>query len=220
MANIIIPICSAVVFPLMAFVMLRIPALKEEKSIKALKISNRKDALFVVGMVLVVFTVAAFLIFLYHADWIFSMKRLFLCAILWPLAYIDIQKHIIPNKILIVALVVRAVLVIPEVIFQSETLRTQLLGDALACVGIAVILCLMRLVVKNGIGFGDIKLFAVIGLFFGIAGSITTIFLSFVFSFLVSLILLISKRKSKHDQIAFAPFILAGLVAAVVFFGA
>lgn len=98
--------------------------------------------------------------------------------------------------------------------------KTEFLSSLIAAVGVLILLCVMRLIVKNGIGFGDVKLFAVLGLFLGLKGIVSTMFLSFVVSFFVSIFLLVSKRKNKKDQIAFAPSILVGTLLSVIFLGA
>ena len=171
-------------------------------------------------MILSTILVFVVLFFLYDSSWVFAVKRIVLFTALWPIAFIDYRKHIIPNKLLCFLLIVRLAIAIAEMICDFKSAKGELLSCLIAGAGIAILLCIMRLIVKEGIGFGDIKLFAVMGLFFGVRGSIPSIFMSFVISFFVSVYMLISKRKSRKDQIAFAPSILVGTMLSIIFLGA
>lgn len=67
-----------------------------------------------------------------------------------------------------------------------------------------------------GLGGGDIKLFAVLGIFLGPIGIINNIFLSCFFGATFSLILMSLGRMSRESKMAFGPFIL--IVAAFQIF--
>ena len=60
---------------------------------------------------------------------------------------------------------------------------------------------------KEGLGFGDIKLMAVLGLILGFANTILTIILSTVIGAIVLLILSIKNKKEKDKEYPFAVFI-------------
>ena len=220
MINYTIPICVAVIMILLSYGLIKYPDFKEQKNIKSLKPVNKKQWLILVGIVISISILTLCLILLYQSDWLTCVKHIIFGSFLWVFAHIDAEKHIIPNKLLLILVVIRAIILGLEFFFQSELFKEEIISDAIACVGMIVILALMRLIVKNGIGFGDIKLFAVIGLFFGIKNTLTITFCSFVISFVVSIFFLATKRKSKKDQIAFAPFILSGFLMSTILFGA
>ena len=199
---------------------LKYEAIKEKKSLIGILPKGIKQTLFGTGMILSTILIFMVLFFLYDSSWVFAVKRIVLFTALWPIAFIDYRKHIIPNKLLCFLLIVRLVIAIAEMICDFKSAKSELLSCLIAGAGIAIILCIMRLIVKEGIGFGDIKLFAVMGLFLGVRGSIPSIFMSFVISFFVSVYMLISKRKSRKDQIAFAPSILVGTMLSIIFLGA
>lgn len=220
MINYAIPICVAVIMILLSYGLIKYPEFKAQKNIKSLKPVNKKQWLILVGIVISISILTLCLILLYQSDWLTCVKHIIFGSFLWVFAHIDAEKHIIPNKLLLILIVIRAIILGLEFFFQSELFKEEIISDAIACVGMIVILALMRLIVKNGIGFGDIKLFAVIGLFFGIKNTLTITFCSFVISFAVSIFFLATKRKSKKDQIAFAPFILSGFLMSTILFGA
>lgn len=220
MADIVISVMVSVLTLIVCCGYLKFKQIKNNKNIKSVLPKNYKEVFFGAGMILSVILVLIMLLCVYDVSWIFAVKRIVFCATLWPIALVDYRQHIIPNKILLILLVSRAVIAVCEFVSNPKSAITELLSGLIASVAILVVLCLTRLLIKDGVGFGDIKLFAVLGLFFGIQGAVSAIFMSFVMSFLASVFLLVSKRKNKKEQIAFGPSILAGTVLSVVLFGA
>lgn len=138
-------------------------------------------------------------------------KELLIALLLISLVIIvsisDLHKMLIPNKVLLLfgmtTFIVR--LFIPTIPWWDAYVGA-LLGFGL--------LYLIAVVSKGGIGGGDIKLFAVLGLFVGVKGVLLTLFLATFLGMLFSLVLIIM-RKLKHKQpMPFAPFIgLASLIS-------
>lgn len=220
MVNFIITGMVAVFMIAICCCYLKFDSIKEKKSLIVVLPKDIKQALFGMGMIISTVLVVVILCYLYEASWVFAVKRVVVCASLWPIALIDYRKHIIPNRALCFMLIVRSIILVSEMVYDFKSIKTELLSCLIAGAGILILLCLMRLIVKDGIGFGDIKLFTVMGLFFGIKGILPTVFLSFVVSFIVSIYMLITKRKSKKGQLAFAPSILVGTLLSVIIFGA
>lgn len=199
---------------------LKFEQIKMNRTLKELLPKNIVQALFGTGMIISSIAIITMLSLLYDVSWMFTIKRIIVCTVLWPIALIDYRKHIIPNKIIGAMIISRVAIAVVELISDWKTAKTELLSCLIAAVGILAILCLMRFIVKEGIGFGDIKLFSVLGLFFGLKGAFAVVFMSFLASFFVSIFLLVSKRKNRKEQIAFAPSILVGTLLSVVFLGA
>ena len=63
---------------------------------------------------------------------------------------------------------------------------------------------------KGGMGGGDIKFVAALGLWLGLKLTIVTLFLSFVIGGICGALLLLFKIKSRKDFIPFGPFIAIG----------
>lgn len=199
---------------------LKIDSIKEQKSIRGILPRNIKQIVFGVGLIISIFSLFLVFAYLYDVTCVFAIKRIILSAVLWPIAFIDYRKHIIQNKVLLSLLILRIVIAIVELFCDIKSAKLELLSCLIAGVGILAILCVMRLIVRDGIGFGDIKLFAIIGLYLGVRGVIPTIFLSFVVSFVISIFMLAAKKKNKKDYLAFAPSILIGTLLSTIFIGA
>ncbi len=61
---------------------------------------------------------------------------------------------------------------------------------------------------KEAMGFGDVKLMGALGLFFGWLNMILISVMSFLFAAIVSIIILISRKKKFSEYIPFGPFIV------------
>ena len=77
-----------------------------------------------------------------------------------------------------------------------------------------LILFVGNLICKKGMGYGDIKLFGVIGYYVGPQTVLGVLFFSLLFAAVYSILLLLMKKIKAKDEIPFVPFIFAGLAAA------
>lgn len=220
MVDLIITGIVSILSIVLCCVYLKIDSIKKQKSIRGILPRNIKQIAFGVGVIISILSLFLVFAYLYDVTLVFAIKRIILSAVLWSIAFIDYRKHIIQNKVLLSLLILRIVIAIVEVTCDIKSAKLESLSCLIASVGILVILCVMRLIVRDGIGFGDIKLFAIIGLYLGVRGAITTIFLSFVVSFFISIFMLATKKKNKKDYLAFAPSILIGTLLSTIFIGA
>ncbi len=152
-----------------------------------------------------------------HASYglVHQLKLLTLIECILPMAVVDLKKHKIPNQFLLIALSLRAVFYIVEFAGSASAAFSTMKNDVVAAVVISAFFLLISLIFKNSIGMGDIKLFAVMGLYQGLWGAVNAVFFSLVASFFLSLVLLITKRKGRKDMIAFGPSILLGTIVAI-----
>lgn len=149
----------------------------------------------------------------------FSFVKLFyVFFIVGASALIDLKKKIIPNKLIVLGLILRAIIYIPEIFLCKDVIKDIVINDLIGfAIGFGV-LFIVGLITKGSIGFGDIKLFAVIGLSIGFMGTLGTLFLGLLASSVGGIILLI-RYKDKKRTFAFGPFIFIGY-ALVILLGA
>lgn len=150
---------------------------------------------------------------------VFIINRFIILTVLWVSAYFDVKSFVIPNQIIIIGLAAKAVMLGTEFVFERNSLGVKLAEQLITSIVLIIVGIVFSIIIKNGIGMGDIKLFAIMGLFFGTMGSLTAIFLSLLASFFVSIAYLIFKKASKKDPVPFAPCALAGTYIAVIIFG-
>lgn len=180
----------------------------------ALKITRNKIVYLVVGALVVGILIVLFEN-VYSLSAINQVKLLSLTMIMLPIAVVDMRVQKVPNKLLIGALLVRIAIYIAEFIFSVgiawDTLKDNLLGSVV----IGGFFLLLLLIFKNSIGMGDIKLFAIMGLYQGLWGAVNSVFFSLLVSFVVSVFLLSTKKKGRKDTVSFGPSIFIGTVIAM-----
>lgn len=151
----------------------------------------------------------------YFLDLISQIKLLSLVLVMFPIAAIDFRIQKIPNQLLIAVLMIRVLLYVAEFSVSVTTAFRVLKDGLLGAVVIGIFFLLLLLIFKNSIGMGDIKLFAVMGLYQGLWGAINSVFFSLMVSFILSVGLLITRKKGRKDTISFGPSILLGTIIAM-----
>ncbi|MHA6669278.1 prepilin peptidase [Homoserinimonas sp. A447] len=136
---------------------------------------------------------------------------LYLAAISVALTLIDLDVHKLPNKIVLPAYVVGATLLAAASLFVAD--YDSMLRAAIGCAAMFLAYLLMALAYPNGMGFGDVKLAGVLGLFLawlGWGSLAVGAFAAFVLGGLFSIILLVLRRADRKSSIPFGPWMLAG----------
>lgn len=120
------------------------------------------------------------------------------CLIL--ISMIDYKTQIIPDR-LVGVIAVSGVLY--NLLYAPQGVMDMLFGGA---VGFAVMLVIF-VISRGGMGGGDVKLSATVGLWLGVEGTLLFLLLAFIMGGVISSLLLISGVKSRGDAIAFGPFL-------------
>ena len=192
------------------------PAEEEE----APKVLNKWVILYSAVMIVLTLGVAVAFGILYQANsFCFSLKRLSLLVVMWPLALIDAKTYRIPNRFILFGLICWAGIFVTELFVQYDGIWRRLLSEGIAAAALLLASMLCRLCAKNSIGYGDMKLFIVMGLMLGLNGIWGAVFASLVLSFLLAVFLLVTKKKSRKDVIPFAPAIVLGTFVSVFLTG-
>lgn len=136
---------------------------------------------------------------------------LYLAAISVALAIIDVDTHTLPNRIVLPAYPVAAIILTVASLLSDDTVR--LIGALIGCVVLFGLYLLMALAYPAGMGLGDVKLAGVLGLFLGWLGwgSLAVgAFSAFLLGGLFALLLLVTRRASRKSGIPFGPWMLIG----------
>ena len=139
-----------------------------------------------------------------------NIRLLTLLAFLFAAAYVDAEQKIIPNKLVVTALIVRLLLYVTEFIVLQDVFLSLVKSDLIALLIPLFFLLIGVVLMKNGMGMGDIKLLIVICFYLGLQGSVSAVFFSLVVAFVISIVLLIAKKKGRKDSIPFAPALMIG----------
>lgn len=130
-------------------------------------------------------------------------------CILTAAAITDIRERIIPDSLIIAGAAIGLTL---KLYGPMEVFFDGLLGGLTA----GSVLLLIYYIAKGGLGLGDVKLFGCTGIYLGFESIISAMLISALLSGLFSLVLICMSRNNKKREIPFAPFILAGALAAVL----
>lgn len=115
--------------------------------------------------------------------------------------FIDFDHQIIPNRLILILLSYVLVWQITRpVVPWGEALLGGILGGC--------VFLILALISKGGMGGGDIKLVAVLGLLFGWRYILILMFLSFILGGVTGALLLAAGIKKRKDGIPFGPFLV------------
>lgn len=169
-------------------------------------------------LISLIFSIACCIVFAnYNYELIKIISYIVLINSLVLLAFIDYMQRIIPNKILLLMIVLRLLFITVEITLYNHMIYSILLSYFLGLVAGGVVFLLSALILKNSIGMGDVKLVAVIGFYVGIGNLFSCVMLSLIISFIVGVILILAKKINRKDFIPFAPFLMLGTFLTLIF---
>jgi leader peptidase (prepilin peptidase)/N-methyltransferase len=153
-----------------------------------------------------------------HAD---LPAFLYLGAIGVALALIDLDVKRLPNAIVLPSYPVAAALLGVAAVVQHDA--GAFVRALLGMVALFGLYFLLAFIYPAGMGFGDVKLAGVLGLYLGWLGwgeVISGGFLGFLFGGVVGVGLMMVQKAGRKTQIPFGPFMLAGALVAIMAGGA
>ena len=147
-----------------------------------------------------------------------------LLFLLFAIAQIDLRHRIVPNSLVGAGLIIGLLFYLPLMLYPLLPVPEALVSQRAAGDGFlglllgAGIMLVIFLVSRGGMGAGDVKLMALIGLYVGLRGTAAVLFLGFLLGALTGLFFIITGRLTRKDALPFAPFLsLAALIQ--VFWG-
>ena len=141
------------------------------------------------------------------------IKYLILSPMLLSAFMIDLKLQIIPNRLNLSIFEIGLIFTFVESIFSIDLAIGNLLG-AIVGAGIFLIITLLGGLIagKEAMGFGDVKLMGAIGLYFGWMNIIAISLIAFLIGAIISIGLIISKKKKTDEYIPFGPFIVIAVL--------
>jgi len=129
---------------------------------------------------------------------------------------VDIAEHRLPDRIVMPLFAVLLLLVLADAVWSAEAgpLRRATLGALL----LAGFYAMLRALSRGGMGGGDVKLAAVIGLVLGWHGwrsFAVGAAAAFVLGALAAVVLLLGRRAHRETRIAFGPWMILGAVIGI-----
>jgi leader peptidase (prepilin peptidase)/N-methyltransferase len=132
-------------------------------------------------------------------------------AMLVALAFIDLDTMFLPDVLVYPFLVIGLL-----GIFLPES--SGWLNNILAGAGSGGVFWLITKIYPQGLGFGDVKFVAALGVFLGFPNIILAIFIASFLGSIIGVSMLLLQGKSMRQQIPFGPFLALGALI-VLFWG-
>jgi len=179
----------------------------------------RRPTRLTVGLSTATGVLAALVAVQFGASWLLP-AQLWLLGLAVVLTVTDLQLQRLPNAVLLPGAVVLAVLLVVAAFARHEPL--VLIGSVVAAAVLFALFLLAAVVSPAGMGMGDVKLAAVLGLALGYAGLATVllaVLLAFALHAVVSLVLLATRRADRRTALPFGPPLLIGSAVSLGWLG-
>lgn len=154
--------------------------------------------------------VIIYIALLYFFGWQIELLEYMILAPMFLAAFIiDYRKQIIPNRLTLTIFEVGLVFAFISGISSVNIFVDRLLGMVTGA-GIFLLITLIggAIAGKEAMGFGDVKIMGALGLVFGLSDIIMISVLSFLLGAVISIVLLVTKKKGTDEYIPFGPFII------------
>lgn len=150
-----------------------------------------------------------FMLFAWQLGWKLELlPGLIFVSVMLVIVHTDLKARIIPDKVILFGLAA----IIPIRLFVSHPLPLwDYVAASLLTGGLLYVLAAIS---KGGFGGGDIKLFALIGLFIGLKATLLTLFMASLVGYLFGMLGRLRRRGSQDKTIPFGPYIAAAGVFA------
>lgn len=132
------------------------------------------------------------------------------------IAKLDYREKIIKNQSVLRILYFGTLFLVLRVLFYKASIFGELLESILGLLFAGGLFFFAKLISKNGIGMGDVKIMFAMGFFFGLYSIIAILILTLIIMSIHNIIRLILKKVNLREEVAFAPYLLVGTVIALL----
>jgi len=124
--------------------------------------------------------------------------------------FVDLKHYLVLNKVIYPAIVIALIIAIAT---QYSDIEVPLLGGLIG----SGFLFIVAVISKGGMGMGDIKLGAFIGIIVGYPNAVVFLFVSIILGGVVAIGLVTGKKKGRKESVPFAPFLVMGGIIAMLY---
>lgn len=164
----------------------------------------------------VVAMICGFISYNRHDSLLSTLKMILALCTLNVIAITDIELYKIPNLWVLILFIGRCLSFIPELIINDGSLLLSLINSMVAGTVCLLFLFIVSKITQGGIGYGDVKLFGALGFLCGVRAVVYILILSFFLCAIISIALLITKKKHLKDGVPMGPFVWLGFAATII----
>jgi leader peptidase (prepilin peptidase)/N-methyltransferase len=180
------------------------------------EIRNRKNMIFLVLGAAILFLPGGYLMNRYGYHILKIIRYWVLMYGLLLLALIDARRKMIPNKVLLVLLGIRTVLMAGECICFPQVSLEIIISAAAGLLGGSLLFLLARMIAGKGLGMGDIKMIGVMGYFLGFQVLMSDLIITMTLTVVAGLTVLVLRKASLKSEMPFAPFAAVGTMITIL----
>lgn len=133
-------------------------------------------------------------------EWLVALSLISLFVIIFVS---DLRYMLIPDKVLLFFL---PIFILLRILSPLTPWYSSITGSIVGF----LLLALIIIISKGGMGAGDMKLFGVIGIVLGLSNTLLTFFLAALFGAVIGGIFMLFNKVEKKQPIPFGPFIMLG----------
>lgn len=156
---------------------------------------------------------------IYGGDLFFLVFIMFLISLLIAVAFIDLNRFLIPDNLIFIGFLVSLVYLLvfsftsasPDCQIISCSFKNSIFGLSFFA---GILLSLFFITRGKGMGLGDVNLAGLLGFVFGLKNAITVFYLTFFIGFIVAIILVVFKKAGLKSKV---PLGLVMAMAAILF---
>ena len=139
---------------------------------------------------------------------------LFFISLLIVIAFIDFNEFIILDALILAGFAI-SVLLIFNFQFSNCRIISCSVTDSLSGILFFAGIFLLLFLISKGkwLGFGDVKLAALLGFIFGLEGAVNIFYLTFFAGFIIAIMLLVLKRAGLKTKIQLGSFMSAAAIS-------
>lgn len=130
----------------------------------------------------------------------------------------DLAEKRLPNRIVFLADAAGAALLLAGALLDGDA--AKLLGAGAGAVAYSGIMLVIHLIAPRGLGYGDVKLAVLLGMFLGYLSLWHVglgFFLAYLFGGVISVLLVVTRIRSMKDAIPFGPYMMVAAIVAVLY---
>ena len=129
---------------------------------------------------------------------------------------VDLYTLLIPNRYIVIMAVARLIILPFELFIPDAAPKVIILNSTIGLIGSFIVLSVMAIISRKGIGMGDVKLLSVTGFLCGFYLVMNTVIYGLIICVIVSLAMVGYGKLTMKMKVPFGPFIYIGFVITVL----